>query len=214
MRYTESMRKDDHRGFTIIEAVVSVFILSLIALALITFQLSVMRTASTVQANLTAQREVRRALGGFTAELRTAAQSSGGSYAIESAGTSSITFYANIDQDAGIERLRYLLATTTTPGTYVLRRGLVDIGAGTTTYNLATEQLVDIVNAVKNTTTPIFSYYDSNYAGTSSPLSIPVNISSIRHVRMTVVVDPNSARSPIQQYYSTEVTIRNFKNNY
>ncbi len=205
----------DH-GFTLIEAIITIAILMMIGGAITTFERSIITNAKVLQSSLIAQQQVRKTLSIFTAELRSATQSANGAYPIETAATSSITFFSNIDSDASVERVRYFLATSTKPNVYdVLKKGIVKPTG--TTYDLSTEKISTIVNDLKNSsTTPVFTYYDTNYNGTSSstPLADPVNLPSVRLVKVSLSVDPNAARSPVYQSYTTQVTIRNLKDNF
>ena len=140
--------------------------------------------------------------------MRGATQSAGGAYAIEAAATSSIAFFANIDGDAPVERIRYFMGTTT------LYRGLTEPTG--TIYNPANERIREVVHYIKNSsTTPIFEYYTKDYDGnsTSTALASPINIPDIRLVRILLPIDPNAARSPVFQTYSTQVSVRNLKDN-
>ena len=201
---------EHQRGFTIIEAVVSMSILLMIGLGIIAFERSVLTNTKVLQAELTAQQQERRTLAGFVADLRAATQSSAGAYPIEAAATSTLTFYANIDSDASIEKIRYFVATGT------LRRGTIKPTG--TVYNSGNEKISTIVRDLANpTSTPIFTYYDTGYDGytssSSDPLPSPINIPSIRMVKMSIVVNPNGVRSPVMQTYVTQVSIRNLKDN-
>lgn len=204
------------RGFTLVEAVVAVGIISMITLGVVTFQKTVITNAKVLQSTMSAQQQVRRTMQIFSAELRSATQSANGSYAIESAGTSSLVFYANIDKDPDVERVRYFYGTSSPGGTFnTLLKGVIEpVG---TTYPTANEKISYLVYDMKNSSTsPIFTYYDSTYNGTASstaPLAMPVSIPSIRLVMMSLGVDPNAARSPTYHTYSTQVSVRNLKDN-
>lgn len=204
------------RGFTLVEAVIAVGIISMITLGIFTFQRTVITNAKVLQSSMSAQQQVRKTMQTFSAELRSATQSANGSYPIESAGTSSLVFYANIDKDPSIERVRYFYGTSTSGGTYnTLLKGVTKpVGS---VYSTSSEKISYLVYDLKNSSTsPIFTYYDSTYNGTASstaPLPIPVSIPSIRLVMMSLGVDPNAARSPIYNTYKTQVSLRNLKDN-
>ena len=197
-------------GFTLIELIVSVGILVMIGSGVIAFEQSVLKNTKILQSELTAQQQVRRTLSTFVADLRSATQSSAGAYAIDTAATSTIIFYANIDSDASIERIRYAFATGTLIRGVLKPTGLV--------YNVANESTSTVVSDVANgTSTSIFTFYDTGYDGFTSsstdPLPTPINIPAIRMIKMTVMVDPNGARPPNMKTYTTQVSIRNLKDN-
>lgn len=195
-------------GFTLIEVVVAIGILGMISGAVITLERNISIQAKAIQSSLIAQQQTTRALRSFLKEMRGATQSAGGAYAIESASTSSITFFANIDNDPLIERVRYFLASTS------LYKALLEPTG--TLYNLANEGSYVIVRDIRNSsTTPLFEYYDKNYTGTASStsLALPVDIPEVRLIKMSLPVDPNKARSPVFQTYTTQVSVRNLKDN-
>lgn len=197
-------------GFTIIEVVVSIAIILMIGGGIIAFERGVLTNSKVVQAELRAQQQERHTLAAFVADIRSATQSSAGAYPISVAGTSTLTFFANVDSDASIERIRYFIATGT------LRRGVLKPTG--TTYVDANERVTIVVNDIVNgTTTALFTYYDSGYDGFTSsstdPLPVPINIPSIRMIKISLVVNPNGIRAPIMQVYSTQVSVRNLKDN-
>lgn len=205
------------KGFTIIEVLVSVAIITLLTGGIVTLQRNILMNSKVLQSSMSAQHQIRKTLDAFSSEMRSATMSAGGAYAIESAGTSSVVFFSNIDTDSSIERVRYFYATSSkTSTTYnVLKKGITKpIG---TVYDTSNERISTVVNDVKNgTVTPIFTYFDSSYNGIASstaPLVQPVAIPQIRLVKIFLAVDPNAARSPVYQTYSTQVSIRNLKDN-
>ena len=198
------------KGFTLIEAVIGIAVMTLIGTGIVAFQRSVITSTKVVQSELRAQQQVRKALAGFNADVRSATASAAGAYAIATSSTSTFMFYANIDGDTSIEQVRYFLATST------LRRGITRPTG--TVYNPANEKISVLVNDIANaTSSPIFIYYDTGYDGYTSsstdPLPSPVNIPLIRLVKLQLTVNPNGIRSPIMQTYVTQATLRNLKDN-
>jgi prepilin-type N-terminal cleavage/methylation domain-containing protein len=213
MYVMKNKKNSRNSGFTLIEILVAVAIVTMLGGAMVAFQQSVLKNTKFIQSSLLSQQQARKTLTTFVKEVRVAAPSASGAYAIESAGTSSLVFYANIDKDAAIERVRYFYATSSANAVLnTLRKGTIDpVG---TTYPAANERFSTVVGYMKNSTsTPIFTYYDTSYAGTSSALTVPINIPLIRLIQLNLVVDPNAARSPVVQTYTTQVTIRNLKTN-
>lgn len=203
--------KNNGEGFTLIEVIVSIAIFVMIGGAVVTFQRSVITNSKVIQSGFTSQQQIRKTLTLFVADTRSATRSGAGSYPIEVVSTTSVTFYANIDKDPLIERVRYFLATTT------LMRGILK-PTGTTTYNPANETVSSLVFDVTNaTSSPIFTFYDKNYDGFTSsstdPLPQPIDISAIRLIKMSLTVNPNGVRSPVMQTYVTQAMLRNLKDN-
>lgn len=195
-------------GFTLVEVLVAIGILGTISGGVIAFERNIIMQTKALQSSLIAQQQTTRALRSFVKEMRGATHSGGGAYVIEAAATSSVTFFANIDGDTSIERVRYFLASTS------LYKALLEPTG--TLYNPANEGLYLIVRDIQNSSTsPLFEYYDKNYAGTASstPLALPINIPDVRLIKMSLPVDPNKARSPVFQTYTTQVSVRNLKDN-
>lgn len=215
MCHMQSLNSRPASGFTLIEAIVSLSILLLIGGGVIAFQRSVLVNAKSIQSALLEQSQVRKSLLTFSSDLRSAISRDGGGYPIEVTGTSTLVFYANVDSDASIERVRYFMGTSTAATKNTLRRGVVKpVG---TNYS-QTETITTIARDVMNSTsTPIFTYYDGNFDGvtasSTAPLPQPVNIPLVRLVRISLILNPNGVRSPAMQTYSTVVAVRYLKDN-
>jgi len=194
-------------GFSIIEVLVVIFILSLIGVAVATFQKDVFSFNTILSSSLAAQDEARRALRIITAEVRPLSPSSVGAYPIAEADPTSFIFYNDIDSDQLKERVRYFLDGKT------LKKGVIKPSGNPLTYNPANEIISEIVHDVANGAAAIFNYYDTNYDGTTPPLTEPVNLLAVRLVKVTIVIDEDPNRSPGPITLTTQVSMRNLKDN-
>jgi len=194
-------------GFTIIEILVSIFILTLIGLAVSSFAKDIFSLNRITSDSLTAQDETRRALKTMSAEIRTASPSSLGAYALAQSAMSSFTFYSNVDDDSFKERVRYFLDGTT------LKKGIIKPSGTPLTYNPADEAVSELIHGVANATTSIFSYYDKNYDGTNQALIEPIDIATVRLVKITIVTDKDPQTPPGPMTLTTQISIRNLKDN-
>ncbi len=192
------------RGITLIETVVGLGVFILLAVAVLAFQKDFFQLNRFLSGGLDRETEIRKVFKNFVAEVRSASPSSVGGYLVEQASASSLTFFSDIDGDGLKERLRYFLDGAT------LQRGVIKPSGTPLSYVPASETVSAIA---QNITGPasIFSYYDSAYDGTGSPLSDPPSISAIRLVRLTLVIDPNDSRPPGPTTFTTQATIRNLK---
>lgn len=195
------------RGVTLVEMLVSISIFVVIMLVVTKFNRDVFFINSVVQSNLAVQIEATRVLKSFIAEIRSTSPSSLGAYALNQTATSSIIFYANIDSDQYKERLRYFLQGTD------FKRGVIKPSGSPLIYNTAQEQVTTLVRNVRNATSSTFMYFDKNYSGTSTPLSIPVDPQQVRLVRVTLLVDGDVNRSPNIITISSQGMLRNLKDN-
>lgn len=192
-----------------VEMMVAVAIIGLIMVAVFAIEanLFVYTNQSQTQINNTWQAEA--VLKPMTKELRAMIPSASGSYPIYAAGTSSITFFNNINNDTAIEQVRYFLSGAT------LYRGQIIPTGNPPVYNPANETLKILATGVRaSTTLPVFRYYDSSYQGTSSPLVYPLNISSIRLININIIIDSDPNRSPVPRVFSSSVSLRNLKSNF
>lgn len=200
-------------GFTIIETIVMVAVLSMVMIGIYSFFINVFGLSRDFNDAMATQQEVNTALKEFGREVRTMSISEGGAYPIQEASTTSFTFFSDYDKDGIVERVRYFYSTTSG----ALMKGIIEPAGGV--YSVSSEIIKKRVSYVTTTatTTPIFMYYGSSYdgVGTTTPLSTPISIPSVRHVRAYVVIIPGG---PNQQgtstiVFSTQVTPRNIKDN-
>lgn len=193
-------------GFTLVEMLITIFIITMIGIAVVTFQIDVFSLNRISSDNLNAQIDARKALKTMAAELRSMSPSDNGSYAIALLATSSITFYVDIDSDNKKEQIRYF-----TSGSY-LKKGVIEpVNA---VYNPANENITNLVSDLANSSSsPIFYYYDKNYDGTSSSLTYPINIPSVRLVKIDIFIDKDTNKLPQALNVTTQVSLRNLKDN-
>lgn len=190
-----------------IEVLVSVGIFTLIGLAMYSFQSRIFSLNTMISSDLAAQTEVRRAFKTMSSEIRTASPSSLGSYPLSETATSSFIFYSNIDADSYKEQVRYFLQGTT------LKKGVIKPSGAPLVYNPMYEVVTELIHHVVNATTSVFTYYDTNYDGTTQPLTEPIDISTVRLVKVTVFVDENTEDQLRSHTFTTQISMRNLKDN-
>ncbi|HMO78862.1 MAG TPA: prepilin-type N-terminal cleavage/methylation domain-containing protein [Candidatus Paceibacterota bacterium] len=198
--------KKTKKGFTLIETIVSVFVFSLIIVAVAGFQSDVFSLTRFIQTGLQNQSEAKKLIKPFVNEVRSATPSSLGSYPIEKASATEFIFYSDIDNDGLKERMRYFLDGTD------FKRGVLKPSGNPLGYNLSQEQITKVIRDI--IPQDIFYYFDSNYDGQNSQsISQPVNPSEVRLVKVVLVIDsdPNQPPGPIE--ITTQVSIRNLKDN-
>ncbi len=194
-------------GFTAVEMLIAMFIFVIIGIAAVTFQLDIFSLNRISNDNLIAQEDARRALKNISSEFRSMSPSNMGAYALVQTATSSITFYNNIDEDSPIEKVRYFLEGTT------LKRGTIKPSGTPFIYNPANETVREVIHNIANASSSIFLYYDTNYDGTSEPLTDPVNTPLVRLIKVNIIIDSDPSKSPAPLYMTTQASIRNLKDN-
>jgi type II secretory pathway pseudopilin PulG len=191
-------------GFTLVEILFSVAIFVLVIGALTLLSSNVWGYNSFIGIEVNNANTGRLALTKMVAEIRTASAANTGAYAVSQATATSFTFYSDINGDGLKEKIRYFLNGT------ALQRGVTKPTGSPLAYT-GTEVITTLIPNVINAS--IFDYYDTNYDGTTPALSAPVDVSLVRLIKITVATDPNPNHSPSPVTFSTQVTLRNLKDN-
>ena len=199
--------KKNSAGVTVIELLIVIFILTSVGLAIFAFEADIFSLNAVLSGGLSSQNEARQALKKMSAEIRSASISSTGSYPLAETDPASFSFYSDIDDDGLKERIRYFTDGAT------LKKGILKPSGSPLSYNPANEQIQEIVHDLNNQSLPVFSYYDTNYDGATLPLTAPINISTIRLVKITIIIDKNLTRAPGPLTLTTQISIRNLKDN-
>ena len=198
-------RVNRESGLTAAELIVTVFIISILAVALGTFQSSTFSNERTARTKVAAMEDARLTIRRFLEETRNASPSSIGSYPVEFAQTNSFTFYSDTDNDGLKERFRYFLQSGS------LKKAVLKPSGSPATYS-GSEKVLTMVRSIDSITQNIFSYYDTN----EILLTIPVSVSSIRSVRISlpVIVSTGTGVATTTVIFETRATLRNLKDNY
>lgn len=198
------------KGFSLPELLVTVAILTVVGLIAFKFQGDIFYLNGVLQDDVSAHEETRRVIKQFTTELRSASQGSDGSYPIALASSTSISFFTDADNNGIREKITYYVSSGSLKKSVVVPTGS-PLSYSTTSLGTVTT----VISALGATTTPIFSYYSKSYDGTASStaLATPVDIPSIRLVKITLSIDRSAARAPAPVVMTTAVMIRNLKDN-
>lgn len=200
-------KKRKNSGLTLMELLVTIAIFTLIMGVVIKFASDIFHYEDIFSSGLTAYDEARKVLQPVASEIRSASPSSLGAYPIEVANDSSFVFFADIDDDGLKEKIRYYLSGN------ILMKGVIIPSGNPLQYLSEDETTTEIIHGVVNGLTPIFTYYDTNYTGNTAPLSSPVSVLSVRLIKITLIVDDNINKPPGAVTVSTQVSIRNLKDN-
>ncbi len=198
------MRETNNKGFTYIEIAFSMAIFVLIVLLITLFARNIWIYNSFLSGALSQSNSARTAFKIMTKEIRTASGADTGAYTIYAATPNSFSFHSDIDGDGLKERVRYFLSGNS------LQKGVIKPTGAPLGYS-STEVISTLIDS--SASSLLFEYYDRNYDGTTAPLSTPTNIPDIRLIKITVVIDKDPNRPPLPLTSSTQVTIRNLKDN-
>lgn len=202
-------RQNIERGFTLIEVLIAMGIAVALALAVAIFAKDIFLNNGFISNSLNAEQAGRTVIRRMVGELRSALPGSNGAYTIEKADRNELIFYTDLDTDGLKERVRYTLVGSTT-----LEKGVTRPTGQPYIYNLAGENKSTVaINLLMATGTDIFAYYDRNYNGSSSPRSFPVDIPDIRLIKVSLRIEADKNRSPVPLIFTSQVLIRNLKDN-
>jgi prepilin-type N-terminal cleavage/methylation domain-containing protein len=195
------------RGFTLAEVITAVAILSLIMVAVSAFQYNVLSYNRIAEVSLTNAQEAQALIKTISKELRATQQSANGAYPIAVAATSTITFFSDTDKDGTEEQVRYYLASST------LYRGIIKPTGSPLSYTGSESRKILATGLRNSSTTPVFEYFGSTYAGTSSAMTYPLTITNIRLVKVNLTIDTDPSRAPVLRTFTTQTVLRNLKDN-
>lgn len=189
-------------GITLIETVVWVAITTSAMLAIVNSVQYFYRTNTYAVEQAAAISSAQRGVEAMVKTIREAAYSSNGAYPIVAMSTSSISFYADIDTDPFIERLRFYLDGNS------LKRGVIDPSGDPPVYTNP-ESISSVSDFVRNNEQSVatFRYYDLN----GNLMSNLNDIAAVRFVEVTIVVNINPFRLPNQFTLRSTAALRNLR---
>ncbi len=194
-------------GFSLVEVILVISILAIVGAGIGRFQRDVFSLNDIISSGLVSQQEVRQAFKSMSSQIRSMSFSSIGAYPIGEATSTSFMFYDDVDNDGLKERLRYFLSGN------VLKKGILKPSGNPLGYNPSDEVVTDLVHYVANASTPIFEYYDDNYDGTTPSLTMPAGLLAVRLVKITIITDKSPTKGPGPLFMTTQVSMRNLKDN-
>jgi prepilin-type N-terminal cleavage/methylation domain-containing protein len=190
------------RGFTLAETVVVIAIVAVVGLAVTSMIAFFYKSNAYVFQQTSALDSAHRGVEYSFLNIREASYGDDGSYPVAQAATSSITFYADVDNDGPIERIRVYLAGGT------LYRGVTNSAGSPPTYSGQTEAISTIAtNVVNAPAVPIFRYFNKD----GTELTTPINVSDIASVATELSVDLNPSRAPDIFTLRASATLRNHR---
>ncbi len=190
------------KGFSLAETVIVVAILAVVGGALSSMIVFFYRSNAYLLEATSALDSANRGLDSAYSNTREASYSEDGAYPIAAAGTSTITFYSDVDKDGPVEKVRLYLVGTT------FYRGVTNAAGNPPSYAGQPETTFTISAWVKNATnTPIFRYYDAG----GTELTGTIDTASVRSIRTRLDVDVNPLRAPNVVTLERTATLRNLR---
>lgn len=190
------------RGFTLAETIV---VIALVAIVGVAMQYAIQyfyRANAYVLQSTAAINSARNGVSTMASHMREATYGDDGSFPLANLSTSSVTFFADVDRDGGVERVKaYLIGTT-------FYRVVTNAGGTPLSYNGQAPATSTLATHVKNgTSTPIFRFYDNNGA----ELTGSINLTEVSSISVTLKVDVNPQRAPEIYTLTQSATLRNLE---
>lgn len=193
-------------GFSLLELILGAAISVIIVVILTQFVGIISNIQKYLGSKLPTQADVEQALQTAVVEIRSVGQSSAGAFPIETASSTTFTFFSDIDRDGLMERVRYVISSST------LQKGVIRPVGNPLVYSTSSETIsTPIANLLGASSS--FAYYDTNYIGTGPALAYPIDVAAVRSVSITFTADMSTTTTPRPTTLSTLVTIRNLKSN-
>lgn len=192
------------RGLTLIEVLIAMAMMA--GVAFLITRLSGDLTSYSLRFNrgLFTQQEIQQTLQIIVPEIRSASQSSNGTYPIVQAATSTFKFYSDLDKNGTFEEVRYFAQN----GTF--KKGVIKPSGNPPTYPSSSEVIYELVHNLATST--IFYYYDNTATSTlSTPLVSPVDVLKIRTVEINLIANQGTTSTQSMTGVDNRATIRNLR---
>lgn len=209
LKNNQSKFKNLNQGFTLVEVMLASVIFAVaFGLIVMMFYHFINSYAFTFEQNRTLS-QIKFVTQDIFSQLREIRVSEDGAYPLTIASDQEISFYADINKNGRVERVRYFLDGTS------FYRGVIYPNDTLEPYAGETEDLTLISDLVVNGSEPVFYYYNENYPAdqTNNPLVPGERLLNTRliEIRLLLNTSPDS-QQPIE--VNTKVMLRNLKTNY
>lgn len=191
-----------NRGFSLLETLV---VVSIVALVGVSMQYAIQyfyRANAYVLQGTAAINSARNGVTTIASNVREATYGDDGSYPIAAAATSSMTFYADVDKDGGVERVKaYLVGMT-------FYKVVTNAAGNPLSYSGQSPATTTLATYIKNgTSTPLFRYFDDS----GTELTGTVTLSDVSSVTVTLKADVNPNRAPEIYTLTQTASLRNLR---
>ncbi len=196
-------KKKNLSGITLIELLVALGIFVFASIMIWSFINNSYKLQNFTFEQSSAITEARRGIETMVKELREALPGDNGSYPIELANPQELIFYADFDRDNAIEKVHYWLDEND------FKKGVTEASGSPLIYNPIDEEVEVISRYVRNGTTTIFTYRDSDYA----ELTTPADPNNVKLINAFLTINVYQERAPFDYELESDVTLRNLKEN-
>ena len=196
-------------GFTLIEILISVILLTILAGAVLSIQFIISQNQVSVFQNYLTVEDSNSVVSIFARELRNAKEADDGSFPLVTLSDQEIIFYSDYDFDGEVERIRYTLTGTS------LTKATIEPTDPPISYPVNSESIKVITNYVRNGTNPIFYYYNKDWPQDTinNPLALASRLSDTQLVKIALTLN-TKASDPVKDYtIESFIQIRMVKEN-
>lgn len=194
---------------TVVEMLVAIGIFILLMGAIVEFIVSIYSSNNSISGSFYTIENAQTILKTMAKELRMMSRAANGAYPLAEASSSNVAFYADVNGDGTVEEIKYFLASGN------MNRGVINPSGAPVSYSTSSEIDQVIIPNVATSSMPIFQYYDENYDGetATSSLADPVSLGAVRLVRINITLNPPVGSKSLPKSYTTQVMLRNLKDN-
>jgi type II secretory pathway pseudopilin PulG len=188
------------RGMTLLETVVWISIFTMTMLAVTSSLIYFYRTNRYLIEQASAVTSAQHGMDSMVKALREAAFSSNGAYPIVSIAPNEMVFFSDVDSDAFVERVHYIVQ-----GNSVLS-GVIDPSGDPPSYAgaEATTTLSEYVHNIDQGT-DTFTYYDAD----GNVITDYSKVADVRFIRISLTVNVNPNTLPNQLVLQSSAALRN-----
>lgn len=194
------------KGFTVVEVMVVMAISIILITALLRFLVAGYPLSSVTLLQSNSNETARIQLNRIAKEMRKLRYSDTGAYPLVEMLPQRMVFYANIDNDAETEQVRYELDGIN------LIRGITNPSGDPIEYDSDDEVSTIVARNIRNGTGEIFTYYNGDYPDDTTPLT-PADVTEVKYVQFHLLIDANTEKDPGAVEITSQVQLRNLKTN-
>lgn len=197
----------DKTGFTLIEVLTVNAIMALVIGVTVLFWQFILKNYDFSLNQLHITEDVNGVVRQLETELRQAQEGMQGAYPLEILNNDEIAFYADVDNDGLVERIRYAYSN----GTII--RGVVKPTGNPPQYTLSTEKAVTVSRNILPNHSPIFTYYNQNWPQdtTNNPLPLASRPLNTRLIKVSIPMSVKDSLNTASQSAEAIIQIRNLK---
>lgn len=187
------------RGMTLIEVVVAISMIAVVMVAASDSALSLYRANVVGVGSVNQISQGRRATQLITTDIRQTNIGNNGADAIAAMSPYGITFYSNISNGYGSQKITYAINGTTLTRS-VVQPGTPATYSGTPSLSTASEFVKNVTSGV-----PLFRFYD----GGGNEITDMNQTSSVRVIQATLRTQGSSSNTPFT--FTSRITLRNVR---